>query len=315
MSVVGSYVVVDVVISRLTIATGTAAISTSVASVRQLRRTSLIDTSRISPSESGRSCGAGAGSALIPRGSVPTTEAVPSGGRATGSHGPRRAVHGAARGSVRSRRRPRSVPGRGGAASAALHVLDGDPVSPGGVARAHELRRGAVRNELGLERAPHAVDLLLHLLAHLAAAALERLEAPRRALELLLEHEHALDAREVQPELVRHLLDAPQALDVRLRVQARALRRALGLDEAARLVHPQGLRVHVGELRRHRDHEDAAVAVDRDAGGRPSSSHHEPPRAWANSFARGLPFMTCESLSTASDCSELRLAGTSMTNR
>src|SRR3954471_21391959 len=65
MSVVGSYVVVDVVISRLTIATGTAAIRTSVASVRQLRRTSLIDTSRISPSASGRSFGAAAGSALI----------------------------------------------------------------------------------------------------------------------------------------------------------------------------------------------------------------------------------------------------------
>src|SRR3954447_13501728 len=138
MSVVGSYVVVDVVTSRLTIATGTAAISTSVASVRQLRRTSLIDTSRISPSESGRSCGAGAGSALIPRGSVPTTEAVPSGGRATGSDGPPPAAGGPARGPLGSRGRPRSVAGRRAAGAAALHVLDGDPVSPGRVARAHE---------------------------------------------------------------------------------------------------------------------------------------------------------------------------------
>src|SRR4051794_7234837 len=155
MSVVGSYVVVDVVISRLTIATGTAAISTSVASVRQLRRTSLIDTSRISPSASGRSCGAGAGSALIPRGSVPTGEAVPSGGRATGSGGRAGAVRGATRGAVRSRRRPRSVARHGAAAGAAPNVLDGNPVAAGGVARGHELGRGAVRHELGLERAPH----------------------------------------------------------------------------------------------------------------------------------------------------------------
>ena len=34
-----------------------------------------------------------------------------------------------------------------------------------------------------------------------------------------------------------------------------------------------------------------------------------------NSLARGLPFMTCDSFSTASDCSSLRLAGTSMTKR
>src|SRR3954453_18490738 len=122
-SIVGSYVVVDVVISRLTIATGTAAISTSVASVRQLRRTSLIDTSRISPSASGRSCGAAAGSALIPGGSVPTAEAVSFGGRGAGSGGVRRAVGRAAGGAVRSRRRPRRVAGGGPPRRAALHLL------------------------------------------------------------------------------------------------------------------------------------------------------------------------------------------------
>src|SRR5919199_1373041 len=300
--------VADTVIRIVRIANAPPTTSTIAASVLKLRRTRLIDTSRISPSASGRSCGAAAGSALIPRGSLPTGEATPCGGRRR-SGGGRRPVRRAAGGRARG-----GVAGRPLGAGA-LHVLDRDAMSSGArVAGADELGRRLVRHELGLERAPHAVDLLLHLLAHLAAAALERLEAPRRALELLLEREHALDAGEVQPELVRHLLDAPQAVDVGLRVQARAPRRALGLDQAARLVHPQRLRMHGGELGRHRDHEDAAVAVDRHAS-RPASSHHEPPRACANSFARGLPFMTCESLSTASDCSVLRLAGTSMTKR
>src|SRR4051794_35915242 len=134
MSVVGSYVVVDVVISRLTIATGTAAISTSVASVRQLRRTSLIDTSRISPSASGRSCGAGAGSALIPRGSVPTAEAVPSGGRAAGSGGVRRAVGGGARGAPPGPPPAPAAPRRGGPAPAAPALPHGGAGPPPGAA-------------------------------------------------------------------------------------------------------------------------------------------------------------------------------------
>ena len=94
-----------------------------------------------------------------------------------------------------------------------------------------------------------------------------------RALELLLELEHALDAGEVEPELGRHLLDAAQLLDVALRVQARALRRALGLDQAARLVHPQRLRVHLGQLGGDGDHEDAAVGGDLDARDRAPRGH------------------------------------------
>ena len=50
--------------------------------------------------------------------------------------------------------------------------------------------------------------------------------------------------------------------------------------------------------------------LDGDArGGAAPDAHDE------NSLARGLPFMTCDSFSTASDCSSLRLAGTSMTKR
>ena len=47
----------------------------------------------------------------------------------------------------------------------------------------------------------------------------------------------------------------------------------LRLDQPARLVHAQRLRVHVGQLGGHRDHEHAAVAVDLDA----SSGSRRPP--------------------------------------
>ncbi len=218
--------------------------------------------------------------------------------------------------SSEQRRRGQPAGGPRRAVAVALHRNAMPPGRRRGVPHAHEVGGRRVRDELGPERPADALDLRLHLLAHLAAAPLERLEPPGGAVELLLQHEHALDAGEVEPELVRHLLDAAQALDVRLRVQARALRRALGLDEPAGLVHPQRLRVHVGELGGDRDHEDPAVAVDRHAGrGGAPTRHHDPPRACANSFARGLPFITCDSFSTASDCSVLRLAGTSMTKR
>ena len=119
-------------------------------------------------------------------------------------------------------------------------------------------------------------------------------------------------------------------LDVLLGVQARALRRALGLDQPARLVHAQRLRVHVGELGGHRDHEHAAVGRDLDArdrsarapapcgaapasplgGSSPLTSRRRAhcaaprrscPRAPARTGARaGRRSMTCESSSTAS---------------
>jgi hypothetical protein len=66
--------------------------------------------------------------------------------------------------------------------------------------------------------------------------------------------------------------------------------------------------VHLGQLGGDRDHEHAALVLDGDARGGAAPPHE-------NSLARGLPFMTCDSFSTASDCSSLRLAGTSMTKR
>ena len=98
------------------------------------------------------------------------------------------------------------------------------------------------------------------------------------------------------PQLGRHLLDPAQPLDVGLRVQPRALGRALGLDQPARLVHPQRLRVHLGQLGGDRDHEDAAVVLDAGgdarARGRPSGASRRPSRRIRS---RGLPFITFES--------------------
>src|SRR6187200_3470929 len=95
---------------------------------------------------------------------------------------------------------------------------DADPARPRrrrDVARADEVARaGAQRDELGLERAADPLDLGLELLADAHRALLERLEAARRPLELLLELEDALDPREVEPEVGRHLLDATQPVDV-----------------------------------------------------------------------------------------------------
>ena len=110
--------------------------------------------------------------------------------------------------------------------------------------------RAHVRHELGPERAATRSSS-----SAIRTCACERLGFellhPRVHRSISLLHvEHALDAGQVQAELGRHLLDAPQPLDVVLRVEARALRRALRLDQPPRLVHPQRLRVHVRRARR-----------------------------------------------------------------
>ena len=93
-----------------------------------------------------------------------------------------------------------------------------------------------------------------------AERCLELLHPRAHPPQLVLEPQHVLDAREVEPELRRQLLDQPQPLDVGLGVEPRAARRARRAHEALRLVGAQRLRMHAGELRRDRDHVAGTVA-------------------------------------------------------
>ena len=146
-----------------------------------------------------------------------------------------------------------------------------------------------------LHRRPPSVSL---------GAALELCQAP-------FQRQDPLDPGQVQA-FGGQLLDPPQELDVPLRVEARVLRRALRLDQPARLVHAQRLRVHVGELGGDRDHEDAALLVD---GGGDRFAPDAPPAAiicaLLRSSARGsAPLSASASFSTASACSSLSSLGT-----
>jgi hypothetical protein len=96
-----------------------------------------------------------------------------------------------------------------------------------------------------------------------AQLALEQLHAAAQPAQLVLEPQHVLDAREVEPELGREPLDEPQPLDVGLRVHARATGRAGGPDEAFRLVHAQRLRMEAGEVGRDRDHVEGPVTHEK----------------------------------------------------
>ena len=105
---------------------------------------------------------------------------------------------------------------------------------------ADELAATLVGHDLG-SRLPAQRLEPFHLLLELAGPALERGDLAGHRVELLLELEHALDARQVHAQLGGHLLDPAQPVDVGLGVQPRALGRALGLDQATSLVHPERL--------------------------------------------------------------------------
>ncbi len=134
---------------------------------------------------------------------------------------------------------------------------------------------------------------------------------------------------EIETELGRHLVDAAQLLDILLGVEARALRRALGLHQPTRLVHAQRLRMHVRKLRGNGDHEHAAVGLHLDARdasaagvelAEPSErrviarspSCGRPPPAPRRVVRGGRRSSPCESCSTAASCSEVSVSGTSI---
>src|SRR5215210_8082981 len=83
--------------------------------------------------------------------------------------------------------------------------------------------------------------------------------ARARLRELLLEPEHVLDAREVEPELRRQPLDQAQALEIGIRVEAGVARRPLRTHESLRLVHAERLLVHADEVGGDRDRVARAI--------------------------------------------------------
>src|SRR5215211_8426728 len=154
-------------------------------------------------------------------------------------------------------------------AAAALGSLDGDldGVLAG---RGDALGLvGAVRDDLRALGAAHALDFVRHALLELGGALAHPPELGAGAPKLALQLQHGFDAREVEPLLGGHALDPAQPVDVLLRVEPGVLRRALRRDQAARLVHPQRLGMHLRELGRDRDHEDAAAAIEARRGRHP----------------------------------------------
>src|SRR4029453_18122252 len=108
-----------------------------------------------------------------------------------------------------------------------------------------------------------AGDALLRLGGVLPGLAYPRpqpLDLVGGVLERGLELEDALDAGEPDA-LVGELLDVLEQLDVAVGVPAAPAPGALRLDENLSPVDPQRLRVHAGELRRHRDDVERSFVV------------------------------------------------------
>ncbi len=114
-----------------------------------------------------------------------------------------------------------------------------------------------------------------------------------------------LDAGEVEPDLGREPLDQPQPLHVRLGVEPRVPRGALGPDEPLLLVDPQRLGMHPDELRGDGDHV-AGTLVDH--GARPVVHQR-------NNLSRGFAFDTFLNPSSASRSAFVSLAGTAIFSR
>src|SRR5205823_14176826 len=81
-----------------------------------------------------------------------------------------------------------------------------------------------------------AAIFLVNFLNVFAQPALEEVDLPLRAAQLVLEAEHELDACEVEADLGREPLDDPQPVDVVLGVEARAAGSAFRAHEPLVLV-------------------------------------------------------------------------------
>src|SRR5262249_40304063 len=139
--------------------------------------------------------------------------------------------------------------------------------------------RWPVQHDLSPVALVNGADLLTEL-------PLETVHAKVKALQLVLEPDHVLDAGEVQAELGRQLLDQAQPFEVELRVQARPARCARRAHQAPGLVHPQRLRVHADELGGDGDH------VARPVGAHPSLLR------WRRRSSRAMASMISSATST-----------------
>src|SRR5450755_3904389 len=86
----------------------------------------------------------------------------------------------------------------------------------------HDLSAPNVGNDLGAELAPERLESL-DLAFQLGSTLLQGRHLSGHRLELLFEFEYALDPGQVHAELRGHGLNAPQPLDVLVRVEARPL--------------------------------------------------------------------------------------------
>src|SRR5674476_310344 len=134
---------------------------------------------------------------------------------------------------------------------------------------------------------------------------LQALDLGGHGVHLLFHGQHALHAGEVEPPL-GELLDALQPLYVALRVAARVLGRALRAHQPAPLVQAQRLRVHAGQLGRHRDHEERSVVV--------LLSHRSASPPQPSTAARGSG-RVAPSFSNSCFCSLVSLSGTCTCSR
>src|SRR2546430_11812644 len=134
--------------------------------------------------------------------------------------------------------------------------------------RRYDVDRRLPGDEIAAVLAVHLVDRPAHL-------ALHAVEPAAHVLHLVLQLQHLLHTGEVEAELVRQLLDQPQALEIQLGVEARVPLRPLRPDQAPALVDAQRLRMHADEVGRDGDHVARAVV------------HHSP---------RSLKRRSCSSL-------------------
>src|SRR5580765_6881677 len=109
---------------------------------------------------------------------------------------------------------------------------------------------GTCRKEVDgrLPRHEVAAVLAVNLVDRRAHLALHAVQPAAHPLHLVLQLQHLLDACEVEPELVRQLLDQLQPLDVCFRVQTRVARRALRADQPLVLVNAERLRMHADNV-------------------------------------------------------------------